>query len=201
LFEATGDPLALTEPDLAAQVYGLTEASRPSVALRKLRAAIFMNSTIPGLGLGLWLMERRGYSARRAAQEAVVLAAERGHFQTHAPTAAEEERLRWPIIRDERRLKSVIEAGGYGGAAMVAPFDTAVQRLQEAIIFYSRRQSDAQIGDTGRRLLVRIPDGITLRDPMTLERLPPGEHDVPDILYWRKRIAEGDALRVPHRRL
>ncbi len=78
IFDATGDPLAKQDPELAAGVYGLTNAPRVNVALRRIRGRTFGDSLSGLTDMAIWFQEHRGWSVLRSAGEAVALAAERG---------------------------------------------------------------------------------------------------------------------------
>jgi len=78
LFDATGDPLVLQNPVLAAELYGLSTALRPNVTLRHVRAKTFGDSFSSLVDMAIWFQEHRRWSALRSAGEAAVLAAERG---------------------------------------------------------------------------------------------------------------------------
>jgi hypothetical protein len=69
LLNATGDPLAEQDPILAARVYGLSNAARPNVALRRIRADMFGDSLSSLADMAIWFQEHRGWSALRSAGE------------------------------------------------------------------------------------------------------------------------------------
>ncbi len=78
LLHATWDPLVGQDSALAHQVYGLTDAARPSIHLRRIRARHFGDALDSVTDIAIWFQDRRGWSALRAAGEAVALAGERG---------------------------------------------------------------------------------------------------------------------------
>jgi hypothetical protein len=78
LFDATGDPLVEQDRDLAAKVYGLANAPRPTVSLRRIRAKMFGESLDSLTDIAIFFMEHRRWSILRASAEAVTLAAKRG---------------------------------------------------------------------------------------------------------------------------
>lgn len=78
LLSATGDPLAEQNPTMAAKLYGLSGASRPNVALRRISAKVYGDQLTSLADMAIWFQRQRGWSALRSAGEAAVLAAERG---------------------------------------------------------------------------------------------------------------------------
>lgn len=76
--DTTGDPLVLRDRALAAQLYGLVDAARPNVQLRRIRAQSFGDELESLVDMALWYEGARRWSALRSAGEAVALAAERG---------------------------------------------------------------------------------------------------------------------------
>ena len=78
LFNATGDPLARQNPDLAARTYGLSSSARPNVTLRRIRAQTFGDPLSCLVDMAIWFHERHGWSVLHSAGEAVALAAIRG---------------------------------------------------------------------------------------------------------------------------
>jgi hypothetical protein len=137
------------------------------IKLRRIRLSVFEG--IPSVArLAMELIERCQWTARLAAQEAVVLAAERG---------------------------------AWIGSKSPANFDTAVNRVQAAIIRCRRRPNEeeerqATIGDTGSMLHVRIPDGRVIREPRQMRVLASGDHIVADDLFWRRRVLSGDVALI-----
>lgn len=45
-------------------------------------------------------------------------------------------------------------------------------------------------------LHLKPADGLLVRDPITLQALPPEGAEVPDSTYWHRRLAEGDVSLV-----
>ena len=80
LFAATGDPLAEQDPVLAAHLYGLAEAPRPAVALRRIRSEAFGDTLSSLTDMAIWYQDNRRWSVLRSAGEAAALAAERGSW-------------------------------------------------------------------------------------------------------------------------
>jgi hypothetical protein len=92
LLAETGDALALKEPDLAVQAYGLTNATRPGAAMRRVRRAVWGDSLDAVADLALAYQKMRpGWSKCRAAEEAVALAAKNGTWiGVYGPVSFEE---------------------------------------------------------------------------------------------------------------
>jgi hypothetical protein len=77
LYRATGDPLVLASPALARRVYGMDTAKRPNVVLRHIHARSWGSNLDSVVSMARQFQRLRGWSALRAAGEAVALAAER----------------------------------------------------------------------------------------------------------------------------
>ena len=164
LFNATGDPLAEQDPVLAARVYGLSDAARPNVALRRIHADMFGDSLSGLADMAIWFQEHRGWSALRSAGEAVALAAERGTWiGNKAP------------VSFDRAVELIRKAVGRAHA---------LGRL--------RYQPQGWTGR--RLFVVPVPDRlVTVPAPAPPRtRLPKEGGWVKDDSYWRRCIRSGD---------
>lgn len=166
LSSATGDPLAEQNPALTARLYGLSIASRPNVALRRISAKIFGDPLSSLADMAIWFQEHRGWSALRSAGEAAALAAERGTWiGNQAP------------ISFDRAVELIRKA--VGRAHVLGPL---------------RAQPQAWTGDRlfvlpapGRLVPIPAP-----APPRT--RLPQEGGWVKDDSYWRRCVRSGDVL-------
>jgi len=166
LFIATGDPLVLEDRAKAVRVYGLLDAKRPSVALRRIKAESY-GDDLHGLVLMGRHYQARGWSALRAAGEAVALAAERGAWiGLHAAVSFDHavEQVRKALLREQRHRLVPPHPPGWTGAYMkVRPFPGMVIHLL-----------------TAPPRTVMPEDGSLVRDDA----------------FWRRRLQDGDVVRV-----
>jgi len=109
-------------------------------------------------------------------------------------------------IRNAPRTKSALQAaqkavalaaknGLWIGVSAPVSFDEAVDKVRREI---STKTADALVGDTGRKLFAIPRCGLRL--PMPEQGgmiLPPKGQVVPDTLYWRRRVADGDVTAQP----
>lgn len=47
-------------------------------------------------------------------------------------------------------------------------------------------------------MFVKPASGRSVRDPKTKRHLPPEGAEVPESIFWVRRLAEGDVVRVDH---
>jgi hypothetical protein len=165
LFEASGDPIALQDPEAAARLYGFAGAPRPLSVLRRIRAETFGDELSGLTDLAIWFQNHRGWSALRSAGEAVALAAEQGTWVgIRAPVSFGHvvEAVRKSVAKAKRLGPSRYQPQGWTGTMLfVRP---AVGRL------------------------VSLPAS----PPRT--RLPAEVMLVRDDAYWRRRVRDGDAI-------
>jgi hypothetical protein len=168
MVDASRDPLAAADPAAAARLYGLDASARPTVAVRKLRDAVWGSPPTGIAGLGLRLQQRFLCSERAAAEQAVALPAERGCWIT------------------------------FGGSGHPATFHYAVKLVRAEMAAQRRgNRPVAPDGNTGGRLLVRpARPGLVVRDLDRPDRQPIPEDgkEVSDTAYWRRRLACGDVI-------
>jgi hypothetical protein len=164
LYAATGaDPLLETDPDRATKVYGVADATRPTVQIRRIKDEVWGDALTAFADSARELQRRHHYKNAQAAAETVAACAKNGFFLgVHAPVS----------------------------------FDDAVKRLRKAL-GEPRRDASHRAGWTGEWLRVRPADGLTVRDPENLPvPLAPDGATVPDSLYWRSRIRDGDVVLI-----
>jgi hypothetical protein len=157
LHVATGDPLALDYPARAAEVWDVAGAPRPQVHIRRLAASVWGETLDLIVDLAHHLAARNRWSALRASEEAVVIAARRGRW------------LGAPVS-----------------------FDKAAETVRKRIGRPAART--AMDGATGARMRVKPAPGLAVRDPATMELLPAEGADVPDDVFWRRRLRDGDVV-------
>lgn len=166
LFAATGDPLVLEDRARAMQVYGPLDAKRPSVVLRKVHAESWGDDLDSLVSMGSHY-QARGRSALHAAGEAVALGAERGAWL---------------------------------GLHAAVSFDHAVERVRKALLRerHDRLAPPHPPGWTGAYMEVRPAPGILVHllaaPPRTV--MPEGGALVRDDSFWRRRLQDGDVIRI-----
>jgi hypothetical protein len=188
LAEATGDPLADTKPDKAALAYGIADAPRPRVALRKVREAVYGDALGDTVAVARDLLDRRAVWASIRARPA--------DPASEIPIAA---RATSAVAAAEMAVTLLATRGTWIGVKAPLPFREAVDRVRKAM---ARHASHVATGDTGRTLQVRpvmLPDGTPacIRMPdRAWDVLPPEGTNVPDNRYWRRRLKDGDVIRL-----
>lgn len=164
LYEATGDPLVLKDRPEAEKVYKVAGAKRPHVAIRKLAETVYGGALSGVVGIADFFITHRGWSALKAAAEAVALAAERGTWVgVHAPVSFEKAIdvvRREVVLRRRSSDRSYDNLGWTGGNIFVVPAP-------------------------GARL--RMPSNPE-------EILPDQGGLVPDSAFWRRRVKDGDVF-------
>lgn len=175
LADATGDPLAASSPEIAAAVHGIDRAPRPNVALRHLFEATFGSPFQGAVKLALRLRADR--AVWRDLDGSLPLTMARSDL------AAAEMAVALMAVR-----------GSWIGAAAPVPFAEAVDRVRKAM---RQTRPEVPAGDTGRTIVVKPAPGRLVPLPdRPGEYLLPEATAVPDTVYWRRRVADGDAIHA-----
>lgn len=173
LFDATGDPLAIGAPEAAAFTYGLHSAPRPNVALRHLFDATFGGPPDDAVSLALQLRADRAVWRELGGPLPLTVA--------RSDLAAAEMAVALMAVR-----------GTWLGASAPVPFGEAVDRVRKAMRKPALRIAD---GSTGNLMTIRPATGAMVPMPdRPGTYLPSAGAVVADNAYWRRRLADGDAV-------
>lgn len=199
LAAATGDPLAETDHAQAAEVHGLAAAPRPSARLRQIREETYGGATQRAIELMPQIIARG--KARPSVREAAEAADRLAQMPEDIQAAATAPLAARGIPGAETVFMAAAEAigflasrGCFIGSRGPLPFRDAVDHVRKE---YARQApSDPHAGWTGTWLFVRpAKPGAVIRMPENLrEALPDAGAWVRDSLFWRRRIAHGDAV-------
>jgi hypothetical protein len=181
LYQHTGDPLFLSEPELAAATYGLKSASRPNVQLRRVSDAIFGSGFDAIVDLARELRHRPRYVGLPDVVKARIAALLKNGQTARAIEIAKKERPpRWSAVRAAQEAVALAsERGTWLGKTAPVGFDDAVKRVRKAL--GGPPPDHSAVGHTGRWLRIVPAPG----QPACL---------VPDTLHWRRREAGGDVV-------
>lgn len=176
LYAATGDPLARDNPNIAKDTYGIETAPRPSRRLSEIRSLAFGDE----LDAILNYVETLNHN---------IAALDRNKSENIPSTTRE-------LIADA--VATFAERGTFIGGKAPVSFSRAIRAAFDHLAKRKDREDRrAQLGDTGRKLQVRpAVAGSIILDPITGEKLPAEGASVPDNAFWRRRIDQGDVLKI-----
>jgi hypothetical protein len=164
-----GDPLLVDDRNLAMKVYGLSGAARPTAEIRRIASAVWGDTLAQMAEEAREFQKRRDCSDSKAAAEVVVQCAQHGSFL---------------------------------GVHAPRSFNDAVKLVRKAMGALRRNgeRKYQRTGWTGEYLHVRPADGFVVRNPENLAvPLHPNGALVPDDLFWRRCLRDGDVLLIEKR--
>lgn len=179
----TGDPLFEESISIALGAYKLTGSKRHSRVARDLCSAVWVSEIEAIAQYAKSFQQNTGATKRTAIAEALAACASDVRPWDRKLSPGECSRSVRAFVRD-------IDG-------RPAKFDTAMRRIMEIVSAPQRHGSD--VGATGRVRFVRpaVAGAIVRQPDRDMQPLRPAGDFVPDNLFWRRLLENGDVVEVP----